>query len=125
MAIEIAAAGLINRTRWKSLRRLAFGPRASEITTGFAISQPAIYKQALLLTRAGLIHSRKSAPKRIHELAPSGGKTMRKALEQLREMERYWNRILEAFKRYAEKNMKQSQVEPNRNGAIARKETER
>jgi hypothetical protein len=36
---------------------------------------------------------------------------MRKALEQLREMERYWKTILEAFKRYAEGKMKRSKVE--------------
>jgi len=59
------------------------------------------------------------------ELAPSGGKIMRKALEQLRKMERYWNTILEAFKRYAEGKMKHTKVEANRNGAAARKESER
>jgi hypothetical protein len=48
---------------------------------------------------------------------------MRKALEQLREMERYWKGILEAFKRYAEGKMKQPKV-ANRNGAKARKEPE-
>ncbi|MBV8134563.1 MAG: hypothetical protein JO121_02825 [Deltaproteobacteria bacterium] len=50
---------------------------------------------------------------------------MRKALEQLRKMERYWNTILEAFKRYAEGKMKHPKVEANRNGAAARKESER
>jgi hypothetical protein len=50
---------------------------------------------------------------------------MRKALEQLRKIERYWNTILGAFKRYAEGKMKQSKVEANRNGAAARKEQER
>jgi hypothetical protein len=59
------------------------------------------------------------------ELAPSGGKIMRKALEQLRKMERYWNTILDAFKRYAEGKMKHTKVEANRNGAAARKESER
>ena len=60
-----------------------------------------------------------------YELTPSGGKTMRKALKQLREMARHWNSILEAFKHYAEGKMKQSKVEANRNGAAARKEPER
>jgi hypothetical protein len=50
---------------------------------------------------------------------------MRKALKQLREMARYWNTVLEAFKRYAEDKTKQSKVEANRNGAAARKEPER
>jgi hypothetical protein len=50
---------------------------------------------------------------------------MRKALEQLREMERHWKAILEAFKRYAEGKMKQSKVEAHRNGAAAREEPER
>jgi hypothetical protein len=48
---------------------------------------------------------------------------MRKALKQLREMARYWNTILESFKRYAEGKMKQPKV-ANRNGAKARKEPE-
>jgi hypothetical protein len=50
---------------------------------------------------------------------------MRKALKQLREMARYWNTILESFKRYAEGKMKQSKVEANHNGAARRKEPER
>ena len=73
------------------------------------------------MTRAGLILPR------IHgrELAPSGGKIMRKALEQLRRMERYWNTILEAFKRYAEGKMNHTKVDADRNGAPARKESDR
>jgi len=50
---------------------------------------------------------------------------MRKALEQLREMERHWKTILEAFKRYAEGKMKQPKDEANRNGAAAQKGRER
>jgi hypothetical protein len=41
---------------------------------------------------------------------------------QLRKIERYWNAILEAFKRYTQGEMKQSKVEADRNGAAARKE---
>jgi hypothetical protein len=50
---------------------------------------------------------------------------MRGALKQLREMARYWNTILEAFKHYAEEKMKQSKDEANPNGAAPRKEPER
>jgi hypothetical protein len=50
---------------------------------------------------------------------------MRKALEQLRKMERYWNAILEAFKRYAEGKMKHTKGDADRNGAATRKESER
>ena len=50
---------------------------------------------------------------------------MRKALEQLREVERYWKTILEAFKRYAEGKMKHSKGEANRNGVATLKEPER
>jgi len=50
---------------------------------------------------------------------------MRKVLKQLRQMERYWKTILEAFKRYAEGKMKQSKAEANHNGAATRKEPER
>ena len=50
---------------------------------------------------------------------------MRKALKQLREMARYWNDILDAFKHYAEGKMKQTKDEANGNGAAPRKEPER
>jgi hypothetical protein len=50
---------------------------------------------------------------------------MRKALDRLRAMARYWNAMLAAFKHHAEAKMKQSKGEANRNGTAARKEPER
>jgi hypothetical protein len=41
--------------------------------------------------------------KRIYQLAPSGGKAVPDPIEQLAELERFWELALEAFKRYAEK----------------------
>jgi hypothetical protein len=57
-----------------------------------------------VLTDARLIRARKNGRQRIYELAPSGGQTMRAALEQLRELERFWDVTLNAFKQYAEKS---------------------
>jgi len=56
-----------------------------------------------LLARAGLIRATKSGRERIYQLAPTGRKAMREAIKELRDMERYWDFILEAFKNYAEK----------------------
>lgn len=97
----IAAVG--DPTRREILRRLADAPcRAGELAAGFAISRPAVCKHTRLLTRAGLIRARKSGRERIYELAPSGGKEMRATIEQLEQLERYWDVVLEAFKRYVE-----------------------
>ena len=97
-------AALGDPTRREILRRLADAPRrAGELASGFAISRPAICKHTRLLTRAGLIRARKSGRERIYELAPSGGMEMRKVIEHLEDMERFWDVVLEAFKRHVEK----------------------
>ena len=102
MSLDLTIAALGDPTRRKILHRLADGPRrAGELASGFAISRPAICKHTRLLTRAGLIRARKNGRERIYALAPSGGKTMRETIEQLEEMERYWDTVLGAFKRYA------------------------
>jgi DNA-binding transcriptional ArsR family regulator len=104
MSLDKTIAALGDPTRREILRRLADAPhRAGELASGFAISRPAICKHTRLLTRAGLIRAKKSGRERIYELAPSGGKEMRETIEQLEQMERYWDVVLEAFKRYVEK----------------------
>ena len=104
MALDKTIAALGDPTRREILRRLADAPRrAGELASGFAISRPAICKHTRLLARAGLIRAKKSGRERIYELAPSGGKEMRETIEQLEAMERYWDVVLEAFKRYVEK----------------------
>lgn len=104
MSLDKTIAALGDPTRREILRRLADAPRrAGELASGFAISRPAICKHTRLLTRAGLIRAKKSGRERIYELAPSGGKTMRETIEQLQAMERYWDVVLDAFKRYVEK----------------------
>jgi DNA-binding transcriptional ArsR family regulator len=104
MPLDRTIAALGDPTRREILRRLADSPcRAGALAEGFAISRPAICKHTRLLSRAGLIRSKKSGRERIYELAPSGGKEMRKMIDQLRQLERFWDVALEAFKRYAEK----------------------
>ena len=104
MSLDKTIAALGDPTRREILRRLADAPRrAGELASGFAISRPAICKHTRLLARAGLIRAKKSGRERIYELAPSGGRQMRKVIEQMLEMEHFWDVALEAFKRYAEK----------------------
>jgi DNA-binding transcriptional ArsR family regulator len=103
MSMDKTIAAVGDPTRREILRRLADAPcRAGELAAGFAISRPAVCKHTRLLTRAGLIRAKKSGRERIYELAPSGGKEMRETIEQLEQMERYWDIVLEAFKRYVE-----------------------
>src|SRR5262249_59134940 len=99
-----ARAGLGGAGRRGILRRLKDAPgRAGELGAGFGISRPAVCKHTRWLARAGLIRATKSGRERIYQLAPTGRKAMREAIEELRDMERYWDFILEAFKNYAEK----------------------
>jgi DNA-binding transcriptional ArsR family regulator len=103
-SLDRTIAALGDPTRREILRRLSDAPRrAGELASGFAISRPAICKHTRLLARAGLIQARKSGRERIYQLAPSGGRAMRRAIQQLEDLERFWDVALEAFKRYAEK----------------------
>jgi DNA-binding transcriptional ArsR family regulator len=103
MPLDRTIAALGDPTRREILRRLAAAPRrAGELASGFAMSRPAICKHTRLLAGAGLIRARKSGRERIYELAPSGGRQMRKVIEQMQELEQFWDVALEAFKRYAE-----------------------
>jgi DNA-binding transcriptional ArsR family regulator len=103
MSMDRTIAAVGDPTRREILRRLADAPcRAGELAEGFAISRPAICKHTRLLARAGLIRARKSGRERIYELAPSGGKAMRETIEQMEQIEQYWNVVLEAFRRYLE-----------------------
>jgi len=103
MSLDRTIIALADATRREILRRLADGPRrAGDLAAGFAISRPAVCKHTRLLTRAGLIKARKNGRERIYELAPSGGTAMRETIAQLQQMERYWDTVLAAFKRYAE-----------------------
>ena len=104
MSLDRTIAALGDPTRREILRRLADSPRrAGELAAGFAISRPAVCKHTRLLAGAGLIRATKSGRERIYQLAPTGRKAMREAIKELRDMERYWDFILEAFKNYAEK----------------------
>jgi len=96
---------LADPTRRELLRRLADGPRrASLLAQGFAMSRPAICKHTRLLAEAGLIRARRHGRERIYELAPAGGRFIRRLIIEFEEVERFWETALEAFKRYAEEN---------------------
>src|SRR5580658_7796207 len=104
MPLDRTIAALGDPTRREILRRLCDAPRrAGELAAGFAISRPAICKHTRLLTRAGLIRARKNGRERIYELAPSGGKEMHRMIEEMQQLERFWDVALDAFKRYVEK----------------------
>lgn len=104
MPLDRTIAALADPTRREILRRLSAAPRrAGELASGFSISRPAVCKHTRLLTRAGLIRAKKSGRERIYELAPSGGKEMHRLIEELRDLERFWDLALDSFKRYAEK----------------------
>lgn len=105
MPIDRTIAALADPTRRALIHRLADAPcRAGELARGFSISRPAICKHTRILAAAGLIRARKSGRERIYELAPTGGREIRALIDQLEEVGRFWDRALEAFKRYAEEN---------------------
>lgn len=66
------------------------------------MSRPAICKHTRLLASAGLIRARRNGRERIYELAPEGGEAIKKMILEFRQMEKFWDTALEAFKRYAE-----------------------
>jgi DNA-binding transcriptional ArsR family regulator len=106
MTLDSSIATLGDPIRKEILRRLADAPlRAGDLASGFAVSRPAISKHTRLLARAGFIQARKSGRERIYELAPSGGHLMRETIGALKELERFWEVALDAFKRHAEKKM--------------------
>ena len=104
MPLDRTIAALADPTRREIIRRLAQAPRrAGELAAGFAITRPAICKHTRMLTRAGLIRARKNGRERLYELAPAGGAEMKKMIDQLKDLERFWDVVLDSFKRFAEK----------------------
>jgi DNA-binding transcriptional ArsR family regulator len=103
MKFDKVLDALADPTRRRLLRRLADHPcRASALAEGFAISRPAICKHTRVLARAGLIRARKQGRERIYELAPAGGRAVGELVAELREVERFWEAALDAFKHYVE-----------------------
>jgi DNA-binding transcriptional ArsR family regulator len=104
MPLDRTIAALADPTRREILRRLSDAPRrAGELAAGFAISRPAVCKHTRMLTEAGLIRARKNGRERIYQLAPTGGKEMRRMIDEMKHLERCWDIALDAFKHYAEK----------------------
>jgi DNA-binding transcriptional ArsR family regulator len=96
-------AALADPTRRQLLRRLAHRPhRAGELATGFAISRPAICKHTRVLKRAGLIRASQHGREQLYELAPSGNQAIEELIDTLKQLERFWDTALDAFKQYAE-----------------------
>ena len=104
MSLDETIAALADPTRRELLRRLARKPRrAGELARGLAVSRPAICKYARVLKRVGLIRARKHGREQIYELAPAGGAAVRELIVKLEEVGRFWDTVLTAFKRHAEK----------------------
>jgi DNA-binding transcriptional ArsR family regulator len=104
MPLDRTLAALADFTRRELIRRIASQPcRAGDLARGFAISRPAICKHARMLKQAGLIRAKKSGREQIYELAPHGGRAIQELIVQLKEVGRFWDTALAAFKRHAEK----------------------
>ena len=84
---------LADPTRRRMVERLARGPRSiGDVSSGFAMSQPAISKHVKVLEQSGLV--RRSIEGRVHylELAPAG---MRAASSWIERQRRFWNQALD------------------------------
>ena len=105
MPLDKTIAALGDPTRREILRRLADAPRrAGELAAGFAMSRPAICKHTRLLTGAGLIRAeKKRARTDLRARSVRRQANARRVIEQMQELEQFWDVALEAFKRYAEK----------------------
>jgi len=103
--VDQRLAALADPTRREILRRLARRPqRAGDLASGFAISRPAVCKHARVLKRAGLISAKQHGREQIYELAPSGNQAIEELIGTLEQVGHFWDRALNAFKRYAEEN---------------------
>ena len=104
MSPERTIAVLASPGRRSIPRRLLDIPcRAGKLGSGFAISRRSVRKPISLAFNACVFGTRKYGHERIYERAPAAGKRVREVTEQPEELERFWEMVLEAFKKYAEK----------------------
>ena len=100
MALDAALAALADPTRRALLARVALHPtRAGDLARGFRMSRPAVSKHLRVLREARLVDAERRGREQIYRLAPGGLAEVERYVE---EAGRFWDRALEAFRRYAE-----------------------
>src|SRR5258708_3633425 len=103
---EIAKAfqALGDPTRRDLFERLAKRPMAvGELSAGLHVWRPAVSQHLKVLKEAGLVLVEAKGPRRHYQVDPRGIQTMKDHLD------RFWDKSLEAFKEYAEKNKEKMQ----------------
>ena len=108
-ALDTVFSALGDPTRRRIVERLARGRQTiSEVSIGFAMSQPAISKHVKILEQSGLIE--REVQGRTHHLRLSP-KAMESALSWIETQRKYWNDALDRLDDYlqatSEKDEKQ------------------
>jgi len=101
-SLDRTLAALSEPTRRRLIERLGSGPhRASDAWRGLRISRPAVSRHLRVLRRAGLVSVVPRGRERIYQLArePQGIAEARAYFERVGV---FWDRALDAFKRFAE-----------------------
>lgn len=98
--LDTVFSALGDPTRRRIVERLARGRRTiSEVSTGFAMSQPAISKHVKILEQSGLIE--RDVVGRVHHLRLSP-KAMETASSWIETQRKYWNAALDRLDAYLE-----------------------
>lgn len=99
----IAWQALGDATRRNIFERLAKRPMAVvEIADGLPVSRPAVSQHLKVLKAAGLVVVSRDGTRRIYRVDPKAVETMRRYLDRL------WDRAVESFKDFAERQEEQS-----------------
>jgi DNA-binding transcriptional ArsR family regulator len=98
MAYGKALEALADPTRRKVLERLRKGPRAvGALADGLPVSRPAVSQHLRVLKNAGLVTEQRVGTRHVYRLEPRGLEELRRYLDS------YWEEVLRAFKREAER----------------------
>jgi DNA-binding transcriptional ArsR family regulator len=93
-----ALEALADPTRRKVLERLRKGPRpVGALAEGLPVSRPAVSQHLKVLRGAGLVSERRDGRRHLYRLEPKGLEELRKYLDS------YWEEVLRAFKRDADR----------------------
>lgn len=96
--LDSVFSALGDPTRRRIVERLARGRQTiSEVSTGFAMSQPAISKHVKILEQSGLVQ--REIAGRVHHLRLSP-KAMRAASSWIETQRKYWNATLDRLDAY-------------------------
>ena len=99
----IAWQALGDATRRNIFERLAKRPMAVvEIADELPVSRPAVSQHLKILKDAGLVVVSRDGTRRIYHVDPKAVETMRRYLDRL------WDRAVESFKDFAERQEEQS-----------------